>query len=96
MLRRSALLVSILLAALAFLAPLAALADSCTDCLWGASAKCCPGSSCSCCLHVSSALTASAWGDFGSLRTGLALSPAAGGCLSMSPRDVFHVPKASV
>ncbi len=96
MTRPSVLRFAILLAALALLLPLAALADSCTDCLWESSADCCPPSCCSCCAHGPSALTVSAWGDFGPVRSGLALDPAEGSCLSMTPRDVFHVPKASV
>jgi hypothetical protein len=95
MYRRSALLVFLLLVALALLAPLAALADSCTDCLWGAPAKCCPSSCCSCCAPGASALTSSAWRAVGPARSGLAVAALEDGCLSTSSRDVFHVPKAS-
>jgi hypothetical protein len=94
--RRSVLRFAVLMTALALLLPLAALADSCTDCLWESSPECCPPSCCSCCAHGLSVLTVSVWGDFGPARSGLAVDPAEGGCLSMSPRDVFHVPKASV
>ena len=94
--RRSRLHLAALLAALALLLPLAALADSCTDCLWASSPDCCPPSCCSCCAHGLSVLMVSASGDFGPARSGLAMDPAEGGCLSMSTRDVFHVPKASV
>lgn len=87
---------AVLLAALALLLPLATLADSCTDCLWESSADCCPPSCCTCCAHGPSALTVSVRGDFGPAKSGLAMDPVEGGCLSMSPRDVFHVPKASV
>ena len=94
--RRSVLRFAVLLAALALLLPLAALADSCTDCLWASSPECCPPSCCSCCAHGLSVLTASAWGDLGPASSGLALDSKEDGYLSMSPRDVFHVPKASV
>lgn len=94
--RRSVLRLAVLLAALALLLPLAALADSCTDCLWESSADCCPPSCCSCCAHGLSVLTVSVWGDSGPARSGLTLDSQEDGCLSMSPRDVFHVPKASV
>ena len=93
--RRSVLHLAALLAALALLLPLAALADSCTDCLWADAADCCAPSCCPCCVHGPSTLTGSASGNFGPARTGLAMDPAEGGCLSMSPRDVFHVPKTS-
>lgn len=93
--RRSVFRLTALLAVLALLLPLAALADSCTDCLWASSPECCPPSCCTCCAHGLSVLTVSVGGDFGPSRTGLAMDPAEGGCLSMSSRDVFHVPKAS-
>ncbi len=92
---RRSMLPLALLAALALLLPLAALADSCTDCLGGESPDCCPPSCCHCCFHSPSALMVSVHEDFGPARTGLALDPKEEGCLSVSPRDVFHVPKAS-
>jgi hypothetical protein len=94
--RRSMLRFALLLAALALLLPLAALADSCTDCLWSAAPDGCAPTCCPCCVHGGLVLTFSAWGDSGPVRTGLALDPKEEGCLSMSPRDVFHVPKTSV
>lgn len=99
MTRRSVLRFAVLLAALALLLPLAALAGSCTDCLWAASpdsAGCCPPSCCSCCAHGLSVLTIAVWGDFGPARSGLVMDLKEDGCLSMSSRDVFHVPKASL
>jgi hypothetical protein len=93
MFRRSAFL---LLAALMLLAPLAALADSCTDCLRADSAKCCSASGCSCCVPGASALAASPWKALTPARSGVALDALEGGCLSVNPRDVFHVPKTSV
>jgi hypothetical protein len=93
--RRSVLSLAALLAALALLLPLAALADSCTDCLWASSPECCPPSCCSCCVQGLSALTVAAWEGFSLSQAGLAMDPAEGGGLSMSPRGVFHVPKAS-
>jgi hypothetical protein len=96
MYRRSALLVFLLLAALALLAPLAAMADSCTDCLWGAPVKCCPSSSCFCCVAGVSALTSSAWRALSPARAGFAVATLEDRCLPTSSRDVFHVPKASL
>jgi hypothetical protein len=96
MVRRSALPVCLLLAALTLLAPLAAVADSCTDCLWGAPAKCCPSACCSCCAPGASALTSSALRAVGPARAGLAVAALEDGCLSTRSRDVFHVPKASL
>lgn len=92
MLRRPALL---LLAALALLAPLAAVADSCSDCLWGDSAKCCT-SCCSCCVPGASVLTVSPWRALAPAAAGLALDIREDGGLSSPSRDVFHVPKASL
>ena len=94
--RQSVLHLAALLAVLALLLPLAALADSCTDCLWSASPDGCAPTCCPCCVHGASALTMSAWGDSGPARIGLALDSKEEGCLSMSPRDVFHVPKTSL
>jgi hypothetical protein len=83
-----------LLALLAFLLPLAAVADPCVDCLGESSPDCCPPSCCSCCLHgPSPVLTAAA------LRAPLpavtARTPGAPADEDPSPhsRDIFHVPK---
>ena len=83
-----------LLAVLAMLLPLAALADSCVDCLGAASSDCCPPACCPCCVQLSPALAAS---------LGAAPAPAdadlAEGAqerpVSPDPRDVLHVPKLS-
>ena len=96
--RRPAYRLAVLLAALAFLLPLAAVAGSCADCLWGAhqaAQDCCAPSCCSCCVHSPSVLTAPVL---------VALQPAPAAAMpdpqdSSSPsfrsRDVFHVPKPS-
>jgi hypothetical protein len=94
MARRSAL--PLLLTAVALLAPLAVVADSCVDCLWSASPGCCLTSCCPCCVHGSSTVTVpvrvspdAAWRE-------LAGDPAPDPCLAADPRDVFHVPKSAL
>lgn len=94
--RRSVLRFAWLLAALAFLLPLAAVADTCSDCLWAVSPDCCPPACCSCCVPGLSVLTASAWGALPLETLDLASSPLADRPLSFHPRDVFHVPKPSL
>lgn len=89
--RRSALLVALLLAVLALLAPLGAMADSCPDC---ATRDCCPALGCACCLAVSSVLTAGVRVDRGSASTDLVGDPPADRRLVADPRDVLHVPKS--
>jgi len=93
--RRPAYRLAVLLAVLAFLLPLAAVAGSCADCLWGAHDDCCAPSCCSCCVHSPSVLTAPVL---------VALQPAPAAAMqdpqdSSSPsfrsRDIFHVPKLS-
>jgi hypothetical protein len=91
MARRSALLVPLLLAVLALLAPLAAVADACPDC---GPSGCCPSLGCACCLASASVLTAEVQVKAGSVSTVLVGDPPADRCLSADPRDVFHVPKS--
>lgn len=93
MLPRSALRCATLLAVLAFLLPLAAVADSCTDCLSAASPDCCPPSCCSCCVHGTSVLTAEIWGAPHPATVDGAASPQEDRYLFFHPRDIFHVPK---
>ena len=96
MVGRRALRLAALLTVLAFLLPLAAMADSCTDCLWAGSQECCPPACCPCCVHGPSVLTALAWGDPRPATVDLALNPREDRAPSFHPRDVFHVPKPSL
>jgi hypothetical protein len=95
MMRGPALRLWALLAFLAFLLPLGAMADSCLDCLWMASAECCPPACCRCCVYGPSVLNASAWGGPSPVRTVLKVDPREDLSLSSDPRDIFHVPKIS-
>ncbi len=90
MARRSAFLA--LLAVLALTLPLAAIADSCADCLGANSPDCCPPFCCSCCAP-GAALSglAPAHAELG--EAGLAAEPVEGQALLAEPGDVFHVPK---
>lgn len=96
MMSRSALRLAALLTVLAFLLPLAALADSCTDCLRAASEECCPPACCSCCAHGPSVLTASIGGA--PRRSTVDRTPISRDdrFSAFHPRDVFHVPKPSL
>lgn len=94
MARRSMIRFAALLAALAFLLPLAAVADSCADCLGEESPECCPPSCCLCCLPGSPILTAALWEGRLPEVADLAPSPPNGPSPSSPPRDIFHVPKA--
>ena len=97
MVRRPALRFAVLLAALAFLLPLAAMAESCEDCLWGAdSPACCPPSCCPCCVHGPSVMTASAWGAVHPVPVVVASHQRQGPYPSSPPGDIFHVPKSSL
>lgn len=97
MVRRPLLRFAVLLAALAFLLPLAAVADSCTDCLGGTGyPDCCPPSCCSCCVHGPSVLIASIWGTPRPVMVDAAPNPHEDPSPSSSPRDIFHVPKLSL
>jgi len=98
MVRRPALRLAVLLAALAFLLPLAAGAACCEDCLWGAGAAavCCPPSCCPCCVHGPSILTASDWGVLHPAPADLPANPRQGPYPSSPPGDIFHVPKSSL
>lgn len=91
MARRSAFLT--LLAFLALALPLAAVADSCVDCLWADSPDCCPPFCCSCCVP-GAALSGSALAESGLREAGSAGEPAEVQALSADSRDVFHVPKS--
>lgn len=84
-----------LLAVLAMLLPVAALADSCVDCLWAASPGCCPPACCPCCVQLSPALTVSHGADPGLPWENLpeAMQDRRA---SPDPRDVLHVPKLSL
>jgi hypothetical protein len=96
MTRRPALRFAALLTVLAFLLPLAAMADSCSDCLWADSQECCPPACCPCCVHGPSVLTASAWGAPRPATVDMAPDPHEDRSPSFHPRDVFHVPKPSL
>lgn len=95
MARSSVLRCFALLALLAMLLPMAALADSCVDCLGAASLGCCPPACCPCCVQLSPAVTAF---------LGMAPSPAGADLaesaqdphVSPDPRDVLHVPRLSL
>lgn len=86
---------SALLALLAVLLPMAALADSCADCLGAESSDCCPPSCCPCCVQLSPVLAAflgaaapaHAEADLAERPQERHASP--------DPRDVLHVPKTS-
>lgn len=93
MARRFALRLPVLLVALALVLPLAAVADSCVDCLGAASPDCCPPSCCSCCVHGGATLRGLARMDAGLGEAGLAGDPVEDRALPSDPRDVFHVPK---
>jgi hypothetical protein len=95
MARPSALRFAALLAVLALLLPLAALRDSCADCLWGDSPDCCPPACCPCCVHGPSVLTAAIGGALGSAAVDSVPSPQEDPDPSFHPRDIFHVPKPS-
>lgn len=84
---------ALLLAALAFLLPLGAAADSCADCLGEASSDCCAPSCCPCCVYGPSVLTASLWGTPRPATVDMAPVPQETPHLSLDPRDIFHVPK---
>ena len=90
---RSALRLAAVLTVLAFLLPLAALADSCVDCLWASTHECCPPACCSCCVHTLSVVATAAWGDPRPATVGRAPDPREDRFFSFHPRDVFHVPK---
>jgi hypothetical protein len=96
MTRRSALRCAALLAALAFLLPLAALADPCADCLGAASPDCCAPSCCSCCAHGPSVPAALVWGAPRPVAIAVAPDPREAPYPSRGPRDVFHVPKPAL
>jgi hypothetical protein len=85
---------TILLLALAFLLPLAATADSCTDCLYGGVPGCCPPSCCSCCAQGAPAPAAVAWVALRPVTAEAAPSPREAVYPSSHPRDIFHVPKS--
>jgi hypothetical protein len=91
--RRSLLWLSALWMALAFLAPLAGLADSCQDCLW-TPGNCCAASGCPCCIHGSSVLTHVSPPELSPASMGITPDALPDRCLSADPRDVFHVPKS--
>lgn len=93
MTRRSVLRCAALLTVLAFLLPLAALADSCADCLRAASEECCPPACCSCCAHGPSVLTASIGGAPRPSTVHTPPMPRPDRFSAFHPRDVFHVPK---
>jgi hypothetical protein len=96
MARRSLLRFAALFAMLAFLLPLAAVAQSCSDCLGSDSPECCPPSCCLCCFHGPSVLTTSIGESRQPGSVDLALGPPNGPSPSSPPRDVFHVPKPAV
>jgi hypothetical protein len=93
MLRRPPTLVALLLAALAFLAPLAAVADACTDCLGGDSPGCCPPSCCGCCAHAPAGLAATLTGRLQAVPSEAAAVAPVSPSPASPPRDIFHVPK---
>lgn len=95
MARRSVLRFALLLAVLAFLLPLAAVADSCADCLGSDSPECCTPSCCLCCLPGSPVLTAALWEGRQTESVAVVPGPPNGPSPSSPPRDIFHVPKLS-
>jgi hypothetical protein len=88
----------VLLLALAFVLPLAGLEGECDDCLTNEAPDCCPPSCslCLCCVQSPTVLR----GAPGMDRAPGVASPSAdsseGALLAADPRDVFHVPKASL
>ena len=95
MARSSVLRFSALLAVLAVLLPMAALADSCADCLWASSSDCCPPSCCPCCVHLAPAPAASLGAAPAHAEADLA-EGSRDRHTSPDPRDVLHVPKLSL
>jgi hypothetical protein len=87
-----ALHLAVLLAALSLLLPLAAMEDSCADCL--SSPDCCAPSCCSCCVHAP-ALAGMAGAPESPAEAGLTGHAAEVPALPSEPRDVFHVPRPS-
>jgi len=96
MVRRLAYRFVVVLAALALLLPLASVAGSCADCLWGNSRDCCPPSCCPCCVHSPSILTASVWVALHPAPLDAVPNPQENPYPSLHPRDIFHVPKSSL
>ncbi|HEX6904213.1 MAG TPA: hypothetical protein VF789_31175 [Thermoanaerobaculia bacterium] len=94
MARPSMLRFAVLLGILAMLLPVAALADSCTDCLGADSVDCCPPSCCPCCLQLSPAPAAVLGAAPAHAEADLA-ERAPERHASPDPRDVLHVPKTS-
>lgn len=90
-------LVPALLAVLALLVlPLAAMADTCTDCFGGGSPECCAPSCCACCAHAPLATSALTKMEAGAAPVGRAGDAAPACVLPPHFRDVFHVPKPSL
>ncbi len=89
MTRRSVLRFAALLAATAFLLPLAVVACSCADCLW---AGCCPDC-CPCCVQCPSVLTASVQGSPHPVPADAAPRLLEDRSPTSPPGDIFHVPK---
>jgi hypothetical protein len=87
-----ALLVTVLLAALGLLVPLAAVADPCPDC--GPVQGCCPSLGCACCAPGAALLPVMVPVALSPAWTALVGDRAADRCPSADPRDVFHVPKS--
>lgn len=98
MMRRPLLRSAALLVCLAFLLPLAAVADSCADCIQGAaSPACCTlPSCCSACAHSPSLLTAATWDTGHPAPSVIAAVPPPDRAPASPPRDIFHVPKPSL
>lgn len=96
MTRRSVFRLAAVLTVLAFLLPLAALADSCVDCLWASTHDCCPPACCSCCVHGLSVVATPRWGDPRPATASTAPEPREDRFLSFHSRDVFHVPKPAL
>jgi hypothetical protein len=94
MARSSLLRFAALLAFLAMLMPMAALADSCVDCLGTDSGDCCPPSCCPCCVQLSPALPAFL-GTAPAHAEAVLAERAQERHASPDPRDVLHVPKTS-
>lgn len=94
MARSSLLRFAALLGILAMLLPVAALADSCADCLGAESSDCCPPSCCPCCVQLSPALAAFLGAAPAQAEADLA-ERAPERHAPPDPRDVLHVPKTS-